>query len=234
MSKDKGVPIIKFHKVNKVYSEDFLALKDADFEIGPGEFVSIVGHSGAGKSTILKLIYAEESPTTGEVHFNGEDISTIKRKNLPYFRRNIGNVFQDFKLLPHKTVFENVSYALEVAGKTNEEIESEVPEVLKLVGLDGKAEKYPNQLSGGEQQRVSIARALVHDPVLIVADEPTGNLDLNSSLEIVDLLLKINELGTTIILATHDRDIVNKVSRRVIVLENGKIVSDKSKGKYVI
>jgi len=234
MSKKVGVPILKFNKVNKVYSEDFLALRDINLEIMPGEFVSIVGRSGAGKSSLLKLIYAEEKPTTGELYFNGEDVSLIKRKNLPYFRRNIGNVFQDFKLLPHKTVFENVSYALEVAGKSNEEIEEEIPEVLTLVNLSSKADKYPNQLSGGEQQRVSIARALVHNPVLIVADEPTGNLDPSSSIEIVELLLRINELGTTIILATHDRDIVNKVAKRVITLDGGKIVSDKTNGKYLI
>ncbi|MDH4330627.1 MAG: cell division ATP-binding protein FtsE [Candidatus Moranbacteria bacterium] len=226
--------MLKFNKVNKVYSEDFLALRDINLEIMPGEFVSIVGRSGAGKSSLLKLIYAEEKPTTGELYFNGEDVSLIKRKNLPYFRRNIGNVFQDFKLLPHKTVFENVSYALEVAGKSNEEIEEEIPEVLTLVNLSSKADKYPNQLSGGEQQRVSIARALVHNPVLIVADEPTGNLDPSSSIEIVELLLRINELGTTIILATHDRDIVNKVAKRVITLDGGKIVSDKTNGKYLI
>ncbi|MFC1609014.1 cell division ATP-binding protein FtsE [Patescibacteria group bacterium] len=224
--------MIKFDKVTKVYPEDYTALKGVKFDIFPGEFVSLVGHSGAGKSTLLKLIYAEEAPDEGVVLFNGDDISQLKRKFVPYYRRNIGTVFQEFRLLPHKTVFENIAYALEVVGKTNEEIEEDIPEILSLVSLAEKSDKYPDQLSGGEQQRVSLARALVHNPLVVVADEPTGNLDPDSSLEILDLLTKINEMGTTIILATHDKDIVDKVGRRVIALEKGKLVRDDAKGKY--
>ncbi len=224
--------MIKFEKVSKVFPGDFVALEEINLNIKKGEFVSVVGHSGAGKSTLLKLIYAEEQPTSGKVFFNERDIGTIKKKHLPYFRRNIGMVFQDFKLLPEKKVFENVAYALEVAGKTNKEIEEEVPGILDLVGLSNKMEKYPEQLSGGEQQKVSMARALIHCPLVIIADEPTGNLDPTSSWEIIQLLIKINDMGTTVILATHDKEVVNKANKRVVVLEKGKIVSDIKKGKY--
>ena len=227
-------PIIKFDHVSKFFSEDFIALDGINLEIFPAEFVSLIGHSGAGKSTLLKMIYVEETPTKGSVLFEGDDVSQLKRKFVPYFRRNIGTVFQEFRLLPLKTVFENVAYALEVIGRTNEEIENDIPEILALVNLSDKAHKYPDQLSGGEQQRASLARALVHNPLIVVADEPTGNLDPASSLEIVDLLLKINKLGTTVILATHDKDIVDRVSKRVITLEKGKVVRDELNSKYKI
>lgn len=232
MSKETVSPIIKFDKVTKVYPEDYIALEDVNFDIFPGDFVSLVGHSGAGKSTLLKLIYAEEKPDAGYVFFNGDDISELRRKFVPYYRRNIGTVFQDFRLLPHKTVFENVAYALEVIGRTSDEIKKDIPEILALVNLSEKVDKYPEQLSGGEQQRVSLARALVHNPLMVVADEPTGNLDPDSSIEIMDLLKKINEMGTTIILATHDKDIVDSLDRRVIALDKGRLIRDDARGKY--
>lgn len=211
-----------------------MALENVDLLIEQGEFVSIVGQSGAGKSTLLKMIYAEEHPTTGHVYFNDRDLSKIKRKHLPYYRRNIGTVFQDFKLLPQKTAFENVAYALEVAGEPTDEINERVPEILDIVGMGNKMEKYPRQLSGGEQQKVSLARALVHRPLVIIADEPTGNLDPISTWEIVQLLLKINSFGTTILLATHNKDIVDKVNRRVIAVDRGRLIRDHEKGKYSI
>ena len=211
-----------------------IALDDVSFLIEEKEFVSFVGHSGAGKSTILKLIYAEEKPTSGEVFFNGENIAEIKPKDLPFHRRRIGTVFQDFKLLLKKTIFENVAFALEVSGYPNSEIQRSVPQILEIVGLAGKAESYPDEVSGGEKQRVAIARALVHRPALIIADEPTGNLDPISAWGIIQLLLKINELGTTVILATHDKEVVNNVKKRVITLDQGRIIRDHSKGRYAI
>lgn len=226
--------IIKFDHVTKVYKGDFAALTDIDFEIQEGEFVSIVGASGAGKSTLLKLIYAEEMATEGTVYFNGKPLDAISRRKLPYHRRRIGTVFQDFKLLPQKTAFENVAYALEVCGAPESEISEDVPQILDIVGLGNKMEKFPYQLSGGEQQKVVLARALIHKPLVIVADEPTGNLDQDNSVEIVKLLLKINKLGTTVILASHNREIVNKAAKRVILISDGKIVCDDAKGKYKI
>lgn len=226
--------MIKFENVSKVYPGNFVALENINFVIENGEFVSIVGQSGAGKSTILKLISAEEQPTEGKVYFNERSLDVIKRKHLPYFRRNIGTVFQDFKLLPKKTVFENVAYALEAVGETDTEMAEKVPEILDIVGMSNKMEKYPHQLSGGEKQKVSLARALVHKPQVILADEPSGNLDPVSTWEIMQLLLKINSLGTTIILATHNKEIVDKIAKRVISMELGKIVRDEVKGKYVI
>lgn len=226
--------MIRFENVSKIYPGNFVALEDVDLTIERGEFVCIVGHSGAGKSTFLKLIYAEERPTKGQVFFNEKQLGKIKTRHLPYYRRNIGTVFQDFKLLPQKTVFENVAYALEVAGETQQEINQKVPEILEIVGMKAEAKKYPRQLSGGEQQKISMARALVHRPQVIIADEPTGNLDPASTLEIVQLLLKINSLGTTILLATHNKEIVDKVNRRVITIEGGRIINDRKKGKYAI
>ena len=210
-----------------------MALEDINLAVEKGEFVSIVGHSGSGKSTLLKLIYAEEQPTSGHVYFNDRDIDTIKRKHLPYFRRNIGTVFQDFKLLPQKTAYENVAYALEVSDETVTEINELVPEILDIVGMGNKMEKYPRQLSGGEKQKVCLARALVRKPPIIIADEPTGNLDPTSTWEIVQLLLKINSMGTTVILASHNKSIIDKLNGRVIELERGKIVRD-AKGKYPV
>ena len=226
--------MIRFENVSKIYPGDFVALEGINLAVEKGEFISVVGQSGAGKSTLLKLIYAEEQPTSGRVYFNSRPIDEIKKRLLPYFRRNIGTIFQDFKLLPQRTAFENVAYALEVAGETNEEIAEKVPSILEIVGLSNKMEKYPRQLSGGEQQKVSIARALIHRPLVILADEPTGNLDPISSWDVVQLLLKINELGTTVILATHNKSIVDRIGKRVVALDGGKIISDQKKGKYVI
>ncbi len=224
--------MLKFENVSKIYPGDFVALEDINLTIQQGEFVSIVGHSGAGKSTLLKLLYAEEQPTSGAVYFNERSLDSINRKHLPFYRRNVGTVFQDFKLLPQKTAYENVAYALEVAGETDEDIAQRVPEILDLVGMGSKMEKYPRQLSGGEQQRVCMARALVHHPLIIIADEPTGNLDPISTWEIIQLLVKINSLGTTILLATHNKMIVDKLNRRVVEIDDGKIVRDNEKGKY--
>lgn len=224
--------MIKFENVSKIYTGSFMALEKIDLTIENGEFVSIVGQSGAGKSTLLKLITAEEQPTEGKVYFNDRELDKIKKKHLPYFRRNFGTVFQDFKLLPQKTVFENVSYALEVAGDTDAEIAEKVPEILDIVGMGDKTNKYPKQLSGGEKQKISLARALVHNPSVILADEPSGNLDPTSAWEIIQLLLKINSLGTTVILATHNKDIVDKIKKRVIAVEGGKITRDDASGKY--
>lgn len=226
--------MIKFEKVTKIFPGDFVALEDIDLIIEKGDFVSLVGHSGAGKSTLLKMIYAEEHPTDGRVYFEDRPLDSIKRRLLPYYRRNIGTVFQDYKLLPQKTIFENVAYALEVYGETAEEISDKVPKILDIVGLGDKMEKFPKQLSGGEQQRVSLARALIHRPKVIIADEPTGNLDPISTWELIQLLLRINELGTTIILATHNKDIVDRIGRRVVALDKGRVIRDHKKGKYVI
>ncbi len=226
--------IIRFDNVSKVFPPDTTVLKEINLSVRPGEFLSIVGTSGAGKSTLLKLIYAEEVPSEGEVYFNERPISQIKRKHLPFYRRNIGTVFQDFKLLPERTAFENVAYALEVDGKSTEEINFEVPEILEIVGLGNKMHNFPRQLSGGEQQRVSLARALIHRPKVIIADEPTGNLDPVSTNEIIQLLLEINSFGTTVLLATHNKGIVDKIGKRVIAIEGGRIVRDESKGKYIL
>jgi len=227
-------PIIRFDGVSKTYPTDVKVLEDINLTIQPGEFLSIVGASGAGKSTLLKLIYAEEEPTTGEIYFNERPLGKINRKHLPFYRRNIGTVFQDFKLLPQKTAFENVAYALEVDGVSTEDIKTEVPEILEIVGLGGKLDKFPRQLSGGEQQRVSLARALIHRPKVIIADEPTGNLDPVSSDEIIRLLLEINSFGTTVLLATHNKGIVDKLGRRVVIVHDGRISHDQNKGKYML
>ena len=228
--------MIEFRNVKKIYTGGIntIALDDISFVIKKEEFVSLVGHSGAGKSTLLKLLYAEEHPTSGEILFNGEDIARLTPKQLPYHRRRIGTVFQDFKLLPRKTIFENVAFALEVSDHSDKEISELVPQILEIVGLAHKMDSYPREISGGEQQRVAIARALVHRPPLIIADEPTGNLDPISSWGIIQLLLKINKLGTTVLLATHNKDIVNRVKKRVITLDQGKIIRDHSKGRYAI
>jgi len=228
------MPVIKFENVKKSYQDKFSALRGVTLVIEPGEFVSIVGKSGAGKTTLVKMIYAEIFPDEGKVFYGERSTDEIKKKWLPFYRRNFGTVFQDFKLLPHKTVFENVAYAAEILGKTNEEIEEEIPKILAVFGLLEKGDKYPNQISGGEQQRVSMARALVNRPDVIIADEPTGNLDPVSSLEIMKLLLKINSMGTTVVLATHDNDIVNMANKRVITLDSGKVVSDQNPGKYLL
>jgi cell division transport system ATP-binding protein len=225
-------PIIRFEAVTKSFPHNPTVLENINVSIMPGEFVSVIGSSGAGKSTFLKLIYAEETPTMGDVYFNERSLGLIPRKHLPYYRRNIGTVFQDFKLLPQKTAFENIAYALEVDGISTEEINEQVPEILAIVGLGSKADKFPHQLSGGEQQRVALARALIHRPKIIIADEPTGNLDPHSTEEIIRLLLEINSYGTTVLLATHNKSIVDKIGKRVIVLSDGIITSDEEVGKY--
>jgi cell division transport system ATP-binding protein len=194
----------------------------------------VVGHSGAGKSTLLKVIIAEERPTSGKVFFNSTDVHRLASRYIPHLRRRIGSVFQDFRLLPQKTVFENIAFVMETAGRTEEEIQSDVPHVLELVGLGHKINAFPSQLSSGERQRVAIARAIINQPELLLADEPTGNLDPLNTLEIMNILQKINELGTTIILTTHNKGVVDDLGRRVITLENGKIVRDDPTGKYVL
>jgi cell division transport system ATP-binding protein len=226
--------LITLENVSKQYPDGFVALEGINCEIDQGEFVSLVGASGAGKSTLLKMIYAQEPPSDGVVLFGGRDILQTKRRLLPYFRRNFGTVFQDFKLLPQKTVFENIAYTLEVHGSSDAQIEKEVGDMLKVFGMGEKGHKYPHEISGGEQQRVSLARAVIHRPRVLIADEPTGNLDPISTLDIVKLLLKINSFGTTVILATHDKSVVDKLNRRVILMDRGRIVRDDERGKYII
>jgi cell division transport system ATP-binding protein len=227
--------MISFENVSKLYNENSYALKDINFAIEKGEFVSIVGQSGAGKSTLLKLIFAEEKPTEGIVLIKGADTSKIKGNKLPLLRRHIGVVFQDFKLLDRKTVFENVAFAMEVSGKSDSEIKEDVPQVLEIVGLTNKLKSYVNELSGGEKQRVSIARALVHRPDIIIADEPTGNLDIVNTWDIIQLLMKINQYGTTVVLATHNREIVNLINKRVVTIDKGRVSRDQlENGKYLI
>ena len=228
------IPMIVFENVSKIY-DGVPALENINFGIDKGEFISVVGQSGAGKSTLLRLIFAEEKPTEGNIFVKGKNISKIKNNKLPILRRHIGVVFQDFKLLVNRTVFENVAFTMEVVGRSNAEIEEDVPQVLEIVGLSSKANNYTNELSGGEKQRVSIARALVHRPDIIIADEPTGNLDFINTWDVIQLLMKINQYGTTIILATHDREIVNLINKRVVTIDKGRISRDQAdKGKYLI
>jgi cell division transport system ATP-binding protein len=226
--------MIRFKNVSKTYPPDVIGLQNVNVHIRPGEFVSIVGQSGTGKTTFAKMLIAEERPSKGQIVIGGWDISTIKPSEVPLLRRQIGVVFQDFKLLPRKTVYENVAFALEVCGAQSKKIHAVVPQALKIVGLTGKADRYPKQMSGGEQQRVVIARSLVHRPKIIVADEPTGNLDSLNTREIIDLLKKINEFGTTVVLVTHNRDVVNELRRRVITIDRGMIVSDQEEGRYLL
>lgn len=226
--------MIIYENVSKVYPGNAPALENINFEAREGEFVSIVGHSGAGKSTILKMLYVAERPTSGNIYFHRNNILNLKSRHMPRHRRNIGTVFQDYKLLPKKTLFENVSFALEVSGKNDLEIEEAVPQILDIVGLSNKMNKYPNEVSGGEQQRVALARALVNKPKVLLADEPTGNLDPISTWEIMQLLLKINEFGTTVILATHNKSVVDKICKRVIVMDKGRIIRDEARGRYCI
>lgn len=226
--------MIKLQNVSKIYQKDIIALENISLEIKRGEFVSIVGRSGTGKTTLVKLMIAEEKPTAGKIVICGWNLETLKKRFIPFFRRQIGVVFQDFKLLNKKTTYENVSFAMMVCGYKNREIKETVPKVLNLVGLQDKADRFPEELSGGEQQRVAIARAFVHRPKLLIADELTGDLDAIYAWEIMEILLKINRLGTTVVVATHDKDIVNRANKRVITLEEGKIIRDHKKGKYVI
>ncbi|MFA6428156.1 MAG: cell division ATP-binding protein FtsE [Candidatus Buchananbacteria bacterium] len=226
--------MIKFVGVTKIYPPNTVAVRNVSLHIKPGEFVSIVGQSGTGKTTLVKLLIAEERATKGKILVGDWDITQVKHSGIPILRRQIGVVFQDFKLLPQKTVYENVAFALEVCGADKLKIIKSVPPVLKIVGLENRAERYPRQLSGGEQQRVAIARALIHRPKILVADEPTGNLDSLNTKEIIDLLQKINEFGTTVILVSHNREVVNDLKKRVITMEAGEVVSDQPVGRYLI
>ena len=230
----QGTPVIAFDRVSKVYpaQPNRPALEDISLQIYPGEFVFLVGHSGSGKSTLVRLIIRELKPSSGKITIAGEDLGSMRNWRVPYLRRNIGCVFQDFKLLPNKTVFENVAFALEVIGKSRSVIRTQVPEVLRLVGLQDKLDKLPDQLSGGEAQRVSIARAIVNRPPLLVCDEPTGNLDPQTSRGIMDLLERINRTGTTVLVATHDREMVDNMRRRVIALDRGHLTRDQQRGVY--
>ncbi len=224
--------MIRFENVTKKYQDSQAALKNINLQIHRGEFISLVGLSGAGKSTFLKIIIGEEPIEEGRILIDDVDISMVKKSHLPLLRRKIGVVFQDMKLLPRRTAFENVAFAMEVCGHREEKIVEEVPKILELVGLSQKQNHFPDQMSGGEKQRVAIARALSHRPVLLLADEPTGNLDEVNAGEVLDLLLKINRLGTTVLLATHAADLVNKINKRVITLENGQITFEQERGVY--
>jgi cell division transport system ATP-binding protein len=226
--------VISFRNLTKIYAAqpEKPALEDITLDIHAGEFVFLVGHSGSGKTTFIRLLNREIVATSGTLKVAGEDLMNIKGWRIPYLRRNIGCVFQDFKLLPNRTVYENVAFALEVIGKSRNVVETQAPEVLRLVGLESKMDKMPDQLSGGEQQRVSIARAVVNRPPLLICDEPTGNLDPQTSLGIMRLLERINRTGTTVVVATHDREMVDNMRRRVIALENGHVVRDQDKGVY--
>jgi len=226
--------IIEFDGVSKVYSGNVGAVLDINLKIKMGEFISLVGPSGAGKSTLIKLLTCEELPTSGKITVAGRDISKLKRRELPFYRRKVGVIFQDFKILPKKTVYENIAFALEVSDATNDEIADKVPKIIDLVGLTSRAYAFSEELSGGEKQRVSIARALVHNPKLLIADEPTGNLDPVSTWEIIELLFKINKQGTIVLLASHDKEVVDTLQRRVVSLRDGKIISDHEKGKYIL
>lgn len=232
--------MIKFQNVTKTFPasvpgmENTVALDDVSFGIKEGEFISLVGRSGAGKTTLLKLILVEERPTKGKVFFEEQEINKIKPEKLPELRRKIGAVFQDYKLLPKKTTYENVAYVMEVIGASDLEISRDVPKVLEIVGLKERMNNFPAELSAGEKQRLSIARALIHRPRVILADEPTGNLDPYNTLDIIKLLLKIHEMGTTLVLATHNREIVNSLEKRVITLEDGKIIRDEEKGRFIL
>lgn len=223
--------MIEFKKVTKYYG-NHKALNNITLHIKQGEFISLVGMSGAGKSTMLKLLVGEEELDDGEILIDDIDMSSIRKKDLPYLRRKIGVVFQDIKLLPKRTAFENVAFAMEVSGHRMEQIQKDVPRILELVGLTHKTHNFPHEMSGGEKQRVAIARALAHRPLLLLADEPTGNLDEINAAEVIDLLLKINKLGTTVLLATHASDLVNKIKKRVITIEGGQITMEQEKGKY--
>lgn len=225
--------MIYFDKVSKHYG-DTRAIEEVTLSVAPKEFVSIVGHSGAGKTTLLKLLLAEERPTDGSVFFESINVNDLPSGALHHYRRKIGTVFQDFKLIPNKTAYENIAFAMEAAGRTDAEIASDVPYIMELINLADKAHNFPNQLSGGEQQRIAIGRAIINQPEVIVADEPTGNLDPINTYEIVEILKKINELGTTVIITTHNKGVVDTIGRRVVTMDRGKIVRDDASGRYVL
>ena len=229
--------MINFQKVTKIYrnnKEPVIALSDISFGVDKKEFVSVVGKSGAGKTTLIRLLLAEEKPDEGQIFFENNEIHKLPRRKMPALRKRIGVVFQDYKLLFSKTVYENIAYIMEVMGASRKEIDSAVPEILEIVNLENRAQSFPDRLSGGEKQRVVIARALINQPDIILADEPTGNLDPYHSLDIVKLLLRINEMGTTVVLATHDKEIVNTLNKRVITLEDGIIIRDEENGRFVL
>jgi cell division transport system ATP-binding protein len=229
---DASVPVVEFNEVSKVYDGGHVGLERVSMRIGRGEFVFLVGPTGCGKSTCIRLLMKELEPTSGSVSVAGRDLADITPKRLPYLRRNIGVIFQDYKLLPNRTVYANVAYALEVIGESRESIRRKVPDILRLVGLSTKLHAYPDELSGGEQQRVSIARSFVNHPPLLLADEPTGNLDPETSIGIMQLIYRINRTGTTVVVATHDREMVDKMRRRVIELNQGRLVRDQLAGMY--
>lgn len=227
---ESGQPLIEFKGVTKTYQKGTHALNDVNIKIYKGEFVFVVGKSGAGKSTFIKLIMREETPNAGEIFVNGYELSHMRRKDIPYLRRTMGIVFQDFRVIPTMNVFDNVAFTLRVVGASQREIRRKVSHALSMVGLGNKARSYPLELSGGEQQRVGLARALVNNPTLIIADEPTGNVDPNMSYEIVELLTEINRRGTTVVMVTHEHQLVRDFNRRVVMLENGRVVADNSEG----
>lgn len=224
--------MIHFDNVSKQYASSGTVLEGVSFTIEPREFVSIVGHSGAGKTTLMKLLLAEEKPSDGSIFFESVDVHNLRRNEINQFRRRIGAIFQDFRLLPNKTAYENIAFAMEAAGRSDEEIAADVPHVLQLVDLGDKMWNFPHELSGGEKQRVAIARAIINQPDVIIADEPTGNLDPLNTQDVVQILKKINDMGTTVILTTHNKSVVDSLHRRVVVMEKGKIVRDDKTGKY--
>ncbi len=226
--------MIYFDHVTKAYGQHSVALDDVSITIDPKEFVTIVGHAGAGKSTFLKMILAEESPTSGTVYFESKNVHTMPRSQLHTLRRKIGTVFQDFKLIPGKTAYENIAFAMEAAGRSDEEIAADVPHVLELIDLTAKAWNFPRELSGGERQRVAIGRAIVNQPDVLLADEPTGNLDPINTFQVVEILKRINELGTTVILTSHNKGVVDALGKRVITMDSGRIVRDDNEGRYVL
>ena len=226
--------MIYFDNVSKIYADDSIALENVTFGIEPKEFVSLVGHSGAGKTTLLKMLLAEDRPSDGAVFYESNNIHRLKKSQIDNFRRNIGVVFQDFRLLPNKTVYENIAFAMEAAGKTDDQIAADVPHVLNLVDLGHKIWSFPHELSGGEKQRVAIARAIVNQPDIIIADEPTGNLDPINTYDIVQILKKINDLGTTVLLTTHNKGVIDSLGKRVITMVDGKVMRDDKEGNYVL
>jgi len=226
--------MINIRNASKYYKRDVIALEDVSLDVKAGEMISIVGQSGSGKTTLVKLLTGEERADQGQLVVGEWDITNINRSQVPYLRRQIGVIFQDFKLLPKKTLAENVAFALQVCGQKPARIKKIVPSVLRIVGLEDKKNRYPHEVSGGEGQRVAIARALVHQPKILLADEPTGNLDSINANEIIDILLKINNFGTTVVLVTHNREIVNRLKKRVISMDNGRVIADQAHGKYII
>lgn len=226
--------MIYFDKVTKIHRDGTPGLEDVTIGIDPKEFVSIVGHSGAGKTTLLKTLLVETQPTSGAVYFEDVDVHALPKSKLHHYRRKIGMVFQDFRLIPNKTAYENIAFAMEAAGRGEDEIALDVPHILDLVDLGGKSHHFPSQLSGGEQQRVAIGRAIINQPDLIIADEPTGNLDPVNTYEIMDILRKINELGTTVLITTHNKGVVDAMGRRVITMDRGRVIRDDAQGHYIL